>query len=99
MSQFSLYSYECLPDAVKLEFSRELSQRLALLMTDIKTDDVLDASAIDIFVQTSGASKDASSVVSKLYSQISGGIQAGSGNQSLFNRILNAFVESWNKIM
>lgn len=98
MITFSVFNYENLSELQKTEFNKALAIKLSTFIKEIKEDDVLDASAIEDFVASSGESSNAVAIVSNLYSSISGGIQVGSGNQLLFNGILSAITESWNSI-
>lgn len=95
MNTFSASNYENLSDSLKADFNKALAKKLSSFLKEIKDDDVLDASAIEEFVSSSGESANAVAVVSDLYSSISGGIQVGSGNQLLFIGILNAITECW----
>lgn len=97
MNQFSIYKYENLSDALKSKYNRKLSQKLEILMNDINKDDVFDFSSVDEFVTSKGEVSNATSIVVDIFSKISAGIQAGSGNQILFNDILLAFTDSWEE--
>ncbi len=96
MNKFSLSKYNSLPKSLKSDFDISLAQQLSLILKDIKNDDVLGCLSVEKFVAVNGNLSDSSLIVSELYSKISSGIQAGSGNQNLFNGVLHAFVESWN---
>lgn len=85
MDQFSVFKYENLSEELKSTFNKELTLKLSSFQNELKKDDVLGSLAIE---QIS---------VADLYSTVTGGIQAGSGNQRLFLSILNAFVEVWVK--
>lgn len=98
MNTFSVFDYENLSDSLKTDFNKALAMKLSSFMKEIKDDDVLDTTAIEEFVASSGECANAVATVSNLYSSISGGIQVGSGNQLLFNGILNAITESWKSV-
>lgn len=96
MNTFSVFNYENLSESKKIVFNKALAMKLSSFMNEIKQDDVLDASAIEVFVSSSGECANVVTTVSNLYSSVSGGIQVGSGNQLLFNGILSAITECWN---
>lgn len=98
MKSFSVYNYYNLHDYQKITFNKALAKKLSSLLNEIKTDDVLDTSAIVEFVASVGESSNSVSVVSNLYSSASGSIQVGSGNQQLFHGILSVITECWNEI-
>ena len=95
MKSFSVFNYINVSESQKADFNIALAKKLSSLMKEIKDDDILDASAIEEFVTSSGENSNAVAVVSNLYSSISGGIQVGSGNQLLFNSILSAITDCW----
>ena len=95
MDKFSLNNYNSLTENQKVLFNRALSQNLSSFVNEIKADDDLKSLLLDDLVSTS--IENAYSVVTELYSKITSGVQAGSGNQNLFLGILNAFVESWGE--
>lgn len=98
MDIFSVFSYEKLSEEHKAAFNRVLAQRLSSFLSEIKSDDVLGALAIDEFVASNGSGNKSTTLVGEVYSRISGGIQVGSGNQNLFNGVLNAYAEAWDEI-
>lgn len=98
MNTFSVFDYENLSDSQKTDFNKALAMKLSSFMKEIKQDDVLDTSALEEFVASSGECDNAAATVSNLYSSISGGIQVGSGNQLLFNSILSVITESWKSV-
>lgn len=96
MNQFSVFNYENLSEAHKAKFNKALAQKLTSFLNELKNDDVLGALPIEEFVASAGAK--ASNVVTELYPKTTAGIQAGSGNQNLFQSVLRAFAECWEEI-
>lgn len=96
MNQFSVFNYENLSEAHKAKFNKALAQKLTSFLNELKNDDVLGALPIEEFVASSGAK--AAAVVSEIYPKATAGIQAGSGNQNLFQSVLSAFAECWEEI-
>ena len=94
MDKFSLNNYNSLTENQKVVFNRALSQNLSSFVNKIKADDDLKSLVLEDLVSTS--IEKANSVVTELYSKITSGVQVGSGNQTLFLGILNAFVEVWS---
>ena len=94
MDKFSLNNYNSLTENQKVVFNRALSQYLSSFVNEIKADDDLKSLVLEDLVSTS--IEKANSVVTELYSKITSGVQVGSGNQTLFLGILNAFVEAWS---
>lgn len=99
MSRFSIFEYNNLPAEQKDVFNKALALKISSFLSEIKNDDVLKNIAGEDFVLSLGESDNAFSLVSELYSKVSSGVQAGSGNQNLFLGILNTFVESWEEII
>ena len=98
MDKFSLYSYTQLPVSLKVEYNKALAHGLTSILEDIKKDGDLNISLIEEFVVSSGQSLNSSDIVEDLYSQISSGIQVGSGNQNLFLGILSKYTACWETI-
>lgn len=98
MDKFSVFNYANLSESQKVTFDKALAQRLSSFLSEIKNDDVLGALAIDEFVASNGSGNKSTTLVGEVYSRISGGIQVGSGNQNLFNGVLNAYAEAWGDI-
>lgn len=94
---FSLYKYTQLPDTQKDVFKRILSQGLIPFRNEIKNDLNLNSSLIENFISSAGKSTNSESAVEDLYSIISSGVQAGSGNQNLFLGILEIYAKSWKE--
>ncbi len=97
MDKFSVFNYVNLSGELKIFFNKALAQKLSSLLCEIKNDDVLGSSAVEEFVSSLGESVNAASLVSFLYTSVSGGIQSGSGNQNLLHSVLYAFSESWEE--
>lgn len=95
MDKFSLYNYDQLPDIVKADFNKVLPQGLASMLDEIRSNSDLETSLIDEFIASTGQYSDSAVVVENLYSQISSGILAGSGNQNLFLGVLAKYTEAW----
>ena len=98
MDNFSLFNYENLSEEQKTVYNKALAQRLSSFLSEIKSDDVLGALAIDMFVASDGCGDRANALVGEVYPRITSGIQAGSGNQALFQGVLYAFVEAWKEL-
>ena len=98
MENFSVYNFENLTDSQKNAFKKFLANKLSSFMSEIKKDDVLCSLAIEEFVALNGVNEKSDVLVAQIYSMISGGIQVGSGNQNLFQGVLNAFVEAWKEL-
>ena len=98
MDKFSVFNYENLSEDQKAMFNKALAQRLLSLVHELKNDDVIKSSEVEEFVASSGSSDNSAFVVSYLYTNITGGIQSGSGNQNLFHSVLYAISESWNEV-
>lgn len=98
MKSFSVFNYNNLPDSQKTAFNKALAKRLSSLLNEINAADVLDTSAIAEFVASVGENSNSVSIVSNLYSSVSGSIQVGSGNQQLLHGILSEITECWNEI-
>lgn len=99
MKQFSVLEYENLSNGVKSDFKKLLAQELSTFVSEISNDDVLGTPSVVEFVNSDGECDNASLIVTDIYSRVSSGIQAGSGNQLLFQCVLNAFVETWKEII
>lgn len=97
MKQFSIYNYENLPESFKEAFNKSLAKGLSSLLNDLKSDDVLGKYVFEEFISIQGGAH-ASSLVTDVFSDISGGIQSGSGNQNLFQSVLNCYTDSWREI-
>ena len=95
MDKFSPYSYAQLSDMQKVDFNKALALGLASMSDVIKSDVDLNSFVIKDFIASSGQCANSASVVEDLYSKISSGIQAGSGNQNLFLGILAKYAEAW----
>lgn len=98
MDNFSVFNYENLSEELKAGFNEALAQKLSSLVDEIKRDDVLGSLNVEGFVASSGKNTSATSIVTELYSSVSGGIQVGSGNQDLFHIVLCAITECWNEL-
>lgn len=98
MNRFSVFNYKKLPVPLRIDFNKALALRLSFLLTEIKNDDVLCSSAIEEFIISSGECVNSDKVVSDLYANTSGGIQAGSGDQNLYQTILSEYIGCWNDI-
>ena len=98
MDKFSLYNYAQLSDSLKVEFNKALALGLATMLDDIKSDGDLNAFMIDEFIASSGRCSYSASVVEDVYSQITSGIQVGSGNLNLFLGILAKYTECWEEV-
>lgn len=98
VEKFSVFNYDNLSEELKGSFNKSLAQKLTSMVEAIKHDDVLGSIAVDTFVSSNGTSANAATVVGELYSRISGGIQAGSGNQNLFHSALYAITQAWDEI-
>lgn len=98
MDSFSNFNYNNLPESQKADFNKAIAHKLLPLLSEIKNDDVLGTSSIVSFITSSSDCTYASSVVSDIFSSITGGIQAGSGNQNLYHSILSFFTESWSEL-
>ena len=94
MDKFSLNNYNSLAEKQKVVFNRALSRNLSSFVNEIKADPDLKPLLLEEL--DSSSIEEANSVVAQLYSKITSGIQVGSGNQTLFLGILNAFVEAWS---
>jgi len=95
MDKFSLYNYNQLSEKQKVGFNKTLALELAPVMDDIKSDRDLNISLLDEFIASSGQCSGSTTIVEDLYSKISSGIQAGSGNQYLSLGILAKYTKSW----
>jgi len=98
MNSFSVYNYENLSDSTKKVFNKTLAKNLISLLDEIRVDDTLSKSSIEKFITSAGESLAGSLVVSTVYSMISAGIQAGSGNQNLYHSVLRAYTLSWERL-
>ena len=98
MSKFSVFNYENLSDSMKADFNKALATELSSMRMEIKADEVLGTIGVEEFVVSEGKGQKSATLVADLYSKISAGIQAGSGNQNLFQAVLCAFTDSWNQI-
>ena len=98
MDNFLLYNYSQLSETQKAEFNKTLAQGLSSVLDEIKSDGELNTSDIEDFITSTGQCSNSSVVVENLYSRISSGIQAGSGNQTLFLGILAKYSEAWEII-
>lgn len=96
MNGFSVYNYENLSDSTKKVFNKTLAKNLIFLLDEIRVDDTLSKTSIEKFITSDGESLGTSSVVSTVYSMITAGIQAGSGNQNLYHSVLRAYTQSWD---
>lgn len=98
MDTFSVINYEKLSDSLKADFNKALAKKLSSMLTNIKADELLGSIGVVGFVESEGKENNTTTLVADLYSKVSAGIQAGSGNQNLFIAVLAAFTESWNQI-
>ena len=95
MDKFFLYNYAQLSETLKANFNKALALGLASMLDDMKCDGELKTSLIDEFIASTGQCSCSATIVEDLYSKISSGIQAGSGNQNLFHGILAKYTEAW----
>lgn len=98
MNSFSVYNYENLSDSIKKGYNKTLAKNLIPLLDEIRVDDTLSKTSIEKFITSDGESIEDSVVVSSVYSMISAGIQAGSGNQNLYHSVLRAYTQSWEEL-
>lgn len=84
VDNFSVFNYDNLSEEQKSVFNKALAQELSALVDAIRQDDVIGSLPIEEFVSSCGKSSNAATVVAELYSRISGGIQAGSGNHRTY---------------
>lgn len=94
---FSLYNYKSLSAEHKNLFNKAFSIRLSAYENEIKKDEDLCFMPYEELFSSYGTKANTSILLEELYSKITSGIQAGSGDQTLFLRILNAFVEAWSE--
>lgn len=98
MDKFSLSNLAQLSDMQKVEFNKALALGLASMLDEMKSDSELKTSLIDEYIASTGQCSSSATIVEDLYSKISSGIQAGSGNQNLFLGILAKYSEAWGII-
>ena len=92
MNTFSVFNYESLSEEQKNKFNQALAQKLSTQVEALMNDDVIGTLDVKGFVASEGKN---ASIVSELYHRLTGGIQAGSGNQVLFNSVVADYSESW----
>ena len=95
MKTFSVFNYENLSDEQKGAFNRALAQRLIPYLQELKKDDVIGSLDVEGVVTSNCEITKSSLMVMELYHKISSGIQVGSGNQILFNRVLADYAKCW----
>ena len=98
MCSFSVQKYMDLEPCQKSVFNKALSVSLSTLMPEIENDDLLNKNDIKDFIANNGSIENSDEFVSTLYSNISAGIQVGSGNVDLYNKISYLIVQIWNKL-
>lgn len=99
MNCFSVFNYNNLSETQKEKFDRGLANQLSLLLKEIKRDNDLGNLDVVNFITCDGVCDVSASFVPNLFSMVSAGVQAGSGNQNLYLNILSAITESWNDII
>lgn len=93
---FSINNLQHLDDALISSFHQELSKSLSALADKISNDEVLNK-----YVQYVKNPKEVANpmqLLEGLYTDISGGIQVGSGNTDLYLQITTVIVEVWKQI-
>lgn len=98
MKSFSVINYNNLSEMLKVKYDRGLAKKLSLLLSDIKRDNNLGNLDVVNFIICEGICDAPASLVPNLFSMVSAGVQAGSGNQNLYLSILSAITESWDDI-
>ena len=98
MDKFSLYNYAQLSDSLKVEFNKALACGLSSMFDEIKSNEDFNSFLIGEFISSYGQCSNYASVVEDLYSKITSGIQAGSGNLNLFLGILAKYTECWEEV-
>lgn len=71
---------------------------LCRYIDEIRNDDVLNVESIANFINNKGVVDDSFETVSDFYHNATTGIQAGSGNQNLYNALVACMVSAWEKI-
>ncbi|MBQ0088649.1 MAG: hypothetical protein KBT27_04890 [Prevotellaceae bacterium] len=91
--EFSIKNLHELDNTAKTKFYQNLVNQLQGIRVQIGNDDVLNG-----YSQYLSNPLQDDTIVDNLYSAITAGIQAGSGNQTLYLEVLKIITESWKTI-
>lgn len=91
--EFSIKNLHELDSTAKTKFYQNLVNQLQGTRAQIENDDVLNG-----YSQYISNSILDDTIVDNLYSALTAGIQAGSGNQTLYLEVLKTITESWKTI-
>lgn len=91
--EFSIKNLHELDSTAKTKFYQNLVHQLQDINAQIEEDDVLNG-----YSQYLSNPIQDDTVVDSLYSALTAGIQAGSGNQTLYLEVLKIITESWKAI-